>query len=197
MYFNSSVVIDNLYFQSHNRPDTGIACLYADYKDQSNQTLVHILGSLLRQFLTTVPEPIPEKLIQKLNDIRHGGRKLETEDALALLKIRLHQLNHAFICLDAVDELEPLVRQQLLIVLKDLVVNHNTQLFLTGRGHIEIEVQKHFKDAPRYDISASPQDIREFVREKINEVHNLNPEAMDNALAKDIEEAIVKKSKGM
>ncbi|RPB22615.1 hypothetical protein L211DRAFT_764114, partial [Terfezia boudieri ATCC MYA-4762] len=50
----SSVVIDDLYSQFHKvHPNIGIACLYGDYKDEKNQTLVHILGSFLRQFLTT------------------------------------------------------------------------------------------------------------------------------------------------
>ncbi|KAF8436100.1 hypothetical protein BGX38DRAFT_1262515, partial [Terfezia claveryi] len=43
----SSVVIDELYSQFHEYPTIGIACLYADYKDQNNQILVHILGSFL------------------------------------------------------------------------------------------------------------------------------------------------------
>ena len=190
-------MIDNLYFKFSKHPNIGIACLYADYKDHTNQTLVHILGSFLRQFLTMVPETIPDEVIQKLDDIRHVGRKVEAEDTLALLKVRLHQLKLAFICIDAVDELEPKVRQQLLNALKELGTNNKIRLFLTGRGHIESEVQKRFKVAQRYNIGANQQDIREFLRQQIQEDHNLNPEAMDELLAKDIEDAIIEKSKGM
>ena len=193
----SSVVVDNLYFQFHKHDKIGIACLYADYKDQTNQTVPHILGSFLRQFLTSVPEPIPDEVIQKLEDIHHGGRKAETVDILVLLKIRLQQLKCSFICIDAVDELEPKARQQLLNILKELNTNKNTRLFFTGRGHIETEVQQRFGDAQRYDVSANHQDIRGFVRQQIKEDHDLNPEAMDNVLAKCIEDAIVEKSKGM
>ena len=194
----SSVAIDNLYFQFYKHPNIGIACLYADYKDQTNQTVVHILGSFLRQLLTTVPQPISDDVIQKLDDIRLGGRKVEIEDTLALLKIRLHQLKlkRAFICIDAVDELEPKVRQQLLNVLKKLV-NNNVRLFLTGRDHVENEIQKRFKVEQGYtvNITASQKDIQEFVRQQINE--DLNPEAMDTGLAKGTEDTIMEKSKGM
>ena len=171
--------------------------MYSDYKDQTNQTLVHILGSFLLQFLTTIPEPIPEEVIQKLEDIQRGGRKVEKEVILNLLKIRLHQLQRAFICIDAVDELDPKVRQQLLIVLKELVTKNNTRLFLTARGHIESEVQKYFKVAQGYSIkiSASPQDIREFVGQQIKE--DLNSDAMDEVLARDIVNSIIEKSQGM
>ena len=197
----SSVTIDSLYFQFYKHPNIGIACLYADYKDQTNQTLVHILGSFLHQFLTAVPQPIPEEIIQKLDDIQRGGRKVETENMLALLKIRLHQLRRAFICIDAVDELDPLVQQKLLKVLNELVTDNNIhlRLFLTGRDNVESEVQKYFQVERGYkvDICASEQDIRGFVRQQIKENYELNPDAIDTALAKSIEDTISKKSKGM
>ena len=136
--------------------------MYADYKDQSNQTLVPILGSVLRQFLTSAHAPIPDEVIHKLRNIQRQGTKIKTEDILALLKIRLHQLKCAFICIDAVDELEPKVRQQVLNILKELVVsNKNTRLFLTARGHVKNEVEKRFNVAPEYraEINASRQDL--------------------------------------
>ena len=170
--------------------------MYADYKDQNNQTLVHILGSFLHQLLTTAQQPIPDEVVQKLHDIQVQGKKVETEDILALLKIRLQQFKRAFICIDAVDELEPRVLQQLLIVLKDIVTN-DTRLFLTGRGHIESEIQKHLQVSQRYKtiISASQRDIQEFVEQQIT--HDLNSDAMDEVLAKDIADAITEKSQGM
>ena len=172
--------------------------MYADYKDQSNQTLVHILGTFLFQFLNTAEEPILDEVIQKLHEIRRKRRKVETEDILALLKLPLplHQSKRMFICIDAIDELEPMVLQQLLNVLKGLVTN-NTRVFLTGRSHIGSEVQKYFQVVERYKvtISASQQDIQEFVGKQITD--DLDPEAMDEVLANDIVNAIVKKSHGM
>ena len=189
-------MIDHLYSQFYANPKIGIACLYADYKDQTNQTLVHILGSFLCQLLTTTQEPIPEEIIQRLYDTRRRGAKFGIEDHLALLKIRLHQLKRTFICIDAVDELEPKVRRELLNALREL---SNTCLFLTGRGHVESEVQKCFQVEKEYTvvISASTQDIQEFVRQKIDEDCDSNPEAMDDVLAKEIIDAIITKSQGM
>ena len=190
-------MIDDLYSQFHKDPKIGIACLYADYKDQTNQNLVHILGSLLRQFLTTALEPIPNEVIQKLHDIQRRGGKVGTEDILAMLEVRLQQLKRAFICIDAVDELEPRVQRQLLEVLKELSADI-TRLFLTGRGHIEIEVQKcllPIGQECKIIISASEQDIQEFLEQQI--MNDLNPDAMDEELAKKIITAIIEKSQGM
>ena len=170
--------------------------MYADYKDQSSQTLVHILGSLLHQFLTTSQQPIPDEVVKSLHYIRRQSKNVEAEDILIMLKTRLHQFQRAFICIDATDELEPKVLQQLLKVLKELVTN-DTRLFLTGRGHIESEIQKNLQVAQRYraTITASQQDIQEFVEQQIKD--DLNPDAMNEVLAKDIAGAIIEKSQGM
>ena len=195
-YNTSSVVVDNLYSQFHQHPNIGIACLYADYKDQPNQTLVHILGSFLRQFLTTATEPIPDEVIQELQGIRLRGGKLGTEESLALLKTRLHQLKHAFICIDAVDELEPKVRWQLLNILKELGAK-NIHLFLTGRDHAVIDIQNYLQVGQRFQvvIGAGHQDIEAFLREQIAD--DPYPDAMDQELIEDIVDAIIKKSQGM
>ena len=170
--------------------------MYADYNDRTNQTLVHILGSFLGQFLTTSRNPIPDKVVQKLMDLQDQRKNTGIEDNLELLGTLLQQLKHAFICIDAIDELEPKVRRQLFPVLKKLSPN-NTRIFLTGRGHSENEVDKHFRVAQEciITISASHQDIREFVRQQIQDDDDI--EAIDEALAKDIEDAIVGKSQGM
>ena len=57
-------------------PGIGVACLYADYKDQANQTLAPILGTFLRQLLTTAQESLPDKEIQKLHKIQDEGGKV-------------------------------------------------------------------------------------------------------------------------
>ena len=196
MVLYSSVVIDHLYSQFHQHSKIGIACLYADYKDQASQTLGHILGSFVRQLLTTAKEPIPVEVIQKLQDIQRQGAGVGMDDNLALLKIRLQKLDCAFICIDALDELDPKVRRQLFAVLKDLGTN-NTCLFLTGRGHIEGEAQKFLEVSQEYTvtISANERDIKQFIRQQLEE--DQNPEAMDEVLEKDILDKIITKSQGM
>ena len=185
-------------------PDIGVACLYADYKDQANQTLANILGTFLRQFLSTAQEPIPDEIIQILHSIQHQGGKPGTEDILPLLKIRLQQLKRAFICIDAIDELEPKVRRQLLNTLKELSTSNSNsnststaRFFLTGRGHVESEVQQCFRVIQGHTvaISASEQDIETFVRQQI--IDDSDPDAMDSVLEQDIVNVIIKKSQGM
>ena len=157
---------------------------------------MHILGSLLRQFLTTAQQPIPDEVAEKLRAIQLQGKTVGTEDILALLKIRLKQFKRAFICIDAADELEGKVLQQLLKKLKGLVTN-DTRLFLTGRSHIGNKIEEYLEIIPRYKatISATQQDIQKFIEQEIKD--DLNPGAMDDTLARNIVDTIFKKSQGM
>lgn len=170
--------------------------MYADYKDKTDQTLANILGSFLFQLLTTAIDPIPDKIIQKLHDTQLRRGKLGAEDNLALLRIRLHQLKRSFICIDAIDELRPKVRRQLLKVVEELGTN-NTRFFLTGRGYIESDIQKYLQVMPRYTviISASELDIQTFVTQQIAD--DPYSDMMDEVLVKDIVDAIIEKSQGM
>ena len=73
----------------------------------------------------------------------------------------------------------------------------NVHLFLTGRGHVESEVQKCFQATQIYTvaISANEEDIKTFVNQQI--IDDLYPDAMDEVLEKDIIDPIIKKSRGM
>ena len=172
--------------------------MYADHKDQINQNLGHILGSFLHQLLTSASEPIPipDKITQKLHHIQRQRGKPGVEDILTLLKIWLDQLKCAFICIDAVDELEPQVRRQLLNKLKELGTN-NIRLFLTGRQHIESEIQKCFQVEDKYRVIISPHcdDIQEFLQQQIRD--DVIEGAMDEVLEKNIISVIIKKSQDM
>ena len=170
--------------------------MYADYNDKKNQTLDHILGSLLHQFLTTAPQQILDEVAEQIQLIQRSRRNIGTEDISPLLKQRLKQFNRAFICIDAADELEPEVLQQLLKVLKDFVTN-NTRIFLTGRGYIQSKIEEYLKIVPRYKatISANQQDIQKFVEQEI--MHDRDSDAMDELLAQDIVDTIIMKSQGM
>ena len=142
--------------------------------------------------------PIPAEITTRLHAIQRENGKVGLQDILALLKIQLHQIKCAFICIDGLDELNPDVRWKLLKELKALGPK-NTRLFLTGRNHIESEVRKQFQtvEENKVIISATRQDIEEFVNQKIQENCNREPDAIDDVLAKAIIDTIFEKSQGM
>ena len=72
------------------------------------------------------------------------------------------------------------------------------QLFLTGRHHVESDVQRFFQVAQEYTvvISASPQDIEAFIKKQIIR-DPYAADSMNDVLEKDIIDAIVQRSQGM
>ena len=180
-------------------PSVGIACLYSDYRDQTKQTLVNILGSLLHQFLTSdALLHIPPEVVEVLENIRKKHESLAAQDAIHMLKLTLQQLVGSFICIDALDELELNTRRQLLEKLKEMTT-HTThlRLFLTGRKHIQPEVHKQFEVRSEYEVEivASPDDVQKYLREEI--AQDAIPDAINEPLENEILTTLVERSQGM
>ncbi|KAF8417386.1 hypothetical protein EV426DRAFT_376156 [Tirmania nivea] len=192
----SSIVFDNLVSRFPQRDKAAIVCLYCDYRDKSQQTLDNLLGSLVRQCLTSMPH-VPDEVAEMLGLIQRERKRIEVKDALQALKFILLQLDHAFLCIDALDELEPRIRKDLLEILRvELTNTVKLKLFLTGRPHIPLEVNQWLQvQQDPINIQASPDDIRKYL---INEIAcDPRPDAMNDTLQHEIVNEITHKSEGM
>ena len=163
----------------------GIAYLYSDYRDQNAQTLLPILGTLLQQFLSVIP--VVQEVRDSLKSIAGKASKdnllASKDDLLTLLQNTLQHLERAFICIDALDELEPKTRNHLLQAINHLVTQNNSlRVFLTARTHIQVEIQKLSNNS--IEITAHPDDIRSYLKREIAE--DANPDDMDEALQSEI-----------
>jgi hypothetical protein len=194
-------VIDHLYsLHTETGGKTSIICLYADYRDWSNQTPVHILGCFLHQILTDGNLlHIPDNVIEKLKEIKKRNMKVKLEDILAMFKLILMELEGSFFCIDALDELEPQTRRILLNILSNELQlgTKTTRLFFTGRPHIQSEVQTYFKIRQEVEIIANESDIRQYLSHKISEDGCVNPDTMNEALKAEILSVLIARSQGM
>lgn len=191
-------MIDSLESHFRGQLKIGIACLYSDFRDQSQQNLVNIFGALLHQLITSTTVPRAQtQVIQTLDAIRKRNSKIELKDLLELISKTTQELDCAIFCIDALDELESQTRKQLL---ETLSVNlKGVRLFLTSRSHVQREVRHwlHTTESHEIDISANPIDLRLYLRRKISDDASFNPDEMTMALEKDITEKIVQQSQGM
>ena len=179
---------------------TPVVCLYADYRDWNNQTLVHIFGCFLHQLLAGAHLlDIPVQIIEKLKEIKKRNKKVELGDVLAMLKLILEQLDGIFFCIDTLDELEPQTRRKLLDILSMQVGTKTSRLFFTGRPHMQSEVQSYFEiqHEQEVEIIAHENDIRQYLGHEIAEDRRVNPDAMTKALETEILTALVARSQGM
>jgi len=189
---SSSVVIDDLITQ---HGEANVAYLYCDYRDQKSQTVVNILGSVLRQFLTTASY-VPDTIITTLESIKKKGQRVKIGDISKMLKVLLPHLDRSFLCLDALDELDSHTRFTLLQALRTEF--GNARIFLTGRPHIEPEVNRALQiQLDAMHIKANECDMRGFLIHEIEKDMNINPDDMNEQLREEILEAIIGKADGM
>lgn len=71
------------------------------------------------------------------------------------------------------------------------------KIFITGRDHVEGTVQKYFKVQQSVSIQAHEDDIRQFIEHEVGGPNDIEPDAMDEKLKKDILKKVVDSAEGM
>jgi len=183
----SSLVIDTLCNQFSDERTT-VICLYCDFLNQREQTTATMIGSLLKQIVTS-SEEIPESIQRAFRASRKhvGGLGLTLPEALKLLRSALSTPDRTYICIDALDEFLVQRRPEFLRSLQQIVRDSpGVQLFLTGRPHVGAELKRYFDDEELSMIPIKPtkEDIRRYLALKLEE--DTDPDAMDSDLKNDI-----------
>ncbi|KAK2764031.1 hypothetical protein FQN54_009650 [Arachnomyces sp. PD_36] len=205
-------------------PKTGVAYVYCDYRDQSNQTLTNILGALLKQLLQPLHK-FPDYFFHVCGDAFRASEVFDLSMAERLLELTCMELDKVYICLDALDECSEKTIAALLASLKklytalsrDRVVDEgsmrpstgqNTEttssddysqsslkLIITSRPHLEPGLVSKFEGSSVLAIEAKESDIRTFVKSKIED--DSDPYLMNDGLRNDIVEKIARSSQKM
>jgi len=184
----SSLVIDKLCDQAREE-DLAVAWLYCDYKAQQEQTVINLIGAILKRL---VGSEIPEGIREAFKE----GRRPLLADLMRMLRIAIASLPPVFICIDALDECLPKDLPQLLESLRDIVrESPGTRVFLTGRPHVGEAIQKYFAKAVAIPISPNEDDMRNYVERRLD--RDEAPEAMDNGLRAEIVRIILDKMSNM
>jgi len=177
-----------------------VAYLYCDYRDKTNQSLLNILGSILKQLLTATTKT-PDAVANVLESLRKEGRRVGVSDVLQMLKITIQHLimnaTGPFLCIDALDELESRVRLELLKAIQSEF--GSMRIFLTGRPHIASDVSRmlQLRQEEAIQIIPNPIDVRAYLSHEIDLDWEMNPDDMNERLKEEIVDAIVTKAQGM
>ena len=184
----SSLVIDSLCDQAREE-DLAVAWLYCDYNSQQEQTVINMMGAILKRL---VGAEIPEDIRKAF----HEGRRPLLADLIRMLRITIASLPHVFICIDALDECLPKNVPEVLESLRDIVRGSpSTRIFLTGRPHVGGDIQGYFPKAVATPISPNQDDIRNYLEMRLD--RDPEPEAMSNDLRTDIVRVIPEKISDM
>jgi len=159
----SSLVIDNLRQQTCGG-NIAVLSLYCDYQTQRDQSAVNIIGSLLSQ-VALGGSQIPSEIRRTFEQKQRGRQALRLPDMLKLFVRAVSSIERVYICFDAMDELLPENRSELLRSLRQIVREApNVRLFLTGRPHIRGELDKYLtKGAYIIHIVVDQGDIVRYV----------------------------------
>ena len=181
----SSLVIDTLCRQAVGG-NASVACFYSDFAAQEEQSPAAILGSVLKQVIGGLNE-VPEAIVNAFRNREKviGGQRLALAEIVEFLQ-DISASRSTFICIDALDECPSRYRMKLLDSLNQILQRSpGARIFLTGRPHIWVEVDKHLgrKVAIR-SITPSRNDIIIFLRAKLRE--DPIPDAMDESLEEEI-----------
>ena len=194
----SSLVIDSLREQTCGE-NIAVLFLYCDYQTQKDQSAVNMMGGLLSQIAfgaTQIPPEIQRTFEQK----QRGRQALRLPDMLKLLVKTVSSIERVYICIDAMDELLPGNRSELLRALRGIIRDApNIRLFLTGRPHIRGELDKYItKGAHIIPIVADQGDIAAYVTRKIeDDEDDGDPALMPDDLKHDILKTMLEKASEM
>ena len=183
----SSLVIDSLREQTCGE-NTVILFLYCDHQVQKDQSAVNMIGSLLSQIVLG-PMEIPSE-IRRVFELKQRGRQaLRLQDMMKLFVETVCPIELVYLCFDAVDELLPENRSDLLRALRQIIRDApNTRLFLIGRPHIRGEFDRYLtKGAYIIQIAADQGDIARYVSRKIEDDEDYeDPDMMPDDLKQNI-----------
>ena len=155
-----------------------------------------MIGAILKQLVGRGDIPGYVRETFQAAKKNFGGRGLELQDLMRMLKITIASLPQAFICLDALDEFLPKNLGELLVSLRDIVrESPKTRLFFTGRPHCTGDILRYFANAVVIPISPNGDDVRSYLEMKLD--RDTEPEAMNDSLRADIVRIIMEKTSDM
>ena len=182
-------MIDSLCNQARGQ-NIAVACFYFDFAAKKEQSPTNALGALLKQVVSGLEE-VPEEIVRDYEDQKKviGGRGPSLSDIVKMLQTTSSE-KRTFICIDALDECLAGDRVKLLNSLKKILQKSpDTRIFVTGRQHIQAEIENRLLGrviailiAPRRD------DITRYLHTRLAE--DTTPDAMDDGLEKEILEKI-------
>ena len=191
----SSLVMDRLCDQAREE-DITVAGFYCDYRAQKEQTVINIMGAILKQLVGSgeILDDIREAFQEGKKEA--GGRRPRLADLTRMLRMAIVSLPQVFICIDGLDECRPKVLPKLLESLSEIVrESPRARIYITGRPHITEAIQRYFTKAVAIPISPNQDDIKNYLEMRID--RDDKPEAMNNGLRVDIVRIILEKMPDM
>lgn len=168
----TSIVIDSLVAEFQDRPSTGVAYVYCDFRRKSEQKIGHILSSLLKQ-LAERSNSIPQAVVDLYN--QHKGRR--TCPSLDELSTTLHsvaaQYSRVFIIVDALDECPESDGCRNLLISELFEIQKQSAINIFATSRFVPEIVNQFKDCSKWlEIRASYDDVDRYLTAHMDQLRS-------------------------
>jgi hypothetical protein len=185
----AALVIDRL-LQSEHEAQRPVVFIYCNYKRQDEQSIKHMLSSMLRQ-VVHIQREVPQ-VVQDFYAKNGTPSMTEVEEILIALSKDLLGLT---VVVDALDECETKTRHDLLSIVQALRQQCKVRLLATSRDLPEIKSHATLTDKPILEVRASDHDLEKYVMSRVSEFRS--PVASKPDLLENLVSSIVSATGGM
>jgi hypothetical protein len=188
----AALVIDQL--RSEHEAERPVVFIYCIYKRQNEQSIKHMLSTLLRQ-IVDIQEVVPS-VVQEFR--KAHARKRTTPSTQELEQILRDVTKHLLgmtILIDALDECEARTCHSLLSTIEGLRTQCKVRLLATSRPLPDIQSHPAFLSKPSLEVRASDSDVELYVRSRVSEFRS--PVASRFDLLEVLVSSIVNATRGM
>ncbi|KAJ7108280.1 ankyrin repeat-containing domain protein [Mycena epipterygia] len=152
----SSMVVNHLRVKCPK--DTGVACIYLNYKETEIQTAVNLLAGLWKQLAVDKALSPAVHILYKAHHQRDTRPSLD--EVFNLLEAVIAQCSRTYLIVDALDEY-PEDKQYILLKYLALILGPTTNIMITSRPHVTLD--PFLLNAQMIDVCATEHDIRRYV----------------------------------
>jgi hypothetical protein len=188
-----SMVIDELKRPS-SIPQCPVAFSYFEHKDQDCQTPKHVISSILRQIVASMPE-IPSCVSDAYEQLHNSGASLPLHVLEKMSLDIIGSTDRTYILIDALDEcVEPKHKGTFLQFISRLSRLQAARVFVTSRENCQ-DIDHALRTYPQITIRAHDYDLSSYMYREMD--HAGIEDLVDNTFATKIIETIIKMAQGM
>jgi len=168
---HSSKIVHDLRQKYSSPAETGVACIYYEYKQHDIQTPTNLLTGLWRQLVQEVSD-MPEGLADLYSKHARSSTKVTLDEVTRLLRLKVRRLSRVFFVVDALNEYpeDGRVQKTLIAQLANILSKENSnkarpllRVIITSRSP-----ESTFPGANGIEIRVSDEDIRRVVSARID-----------------------------
>jgi len=188
-------IIINYLERVFDHDNVGLAYIYCNYKELTDQTATNLIASLLQQ-LVRQRSNIPDSIIALYKCHTDKRTRPLLDEYSDLLQSVVHDFSRVFIVIDALDEYieKDGTRDKFLNEIKKLLPN----VYFLATSRWVLNIEREFEGSVKLEIRASDENITRYVKSRIENEARLKRHVRGHLVLQDtIINTIVKNSRGM